>query len=146
MTSPAIETLGELRASGHVHRGVKTEIRQNLINRLAAGEPSMPGIVGFDDTVIPEVERALLAVHDIVLLGERGQGKNRLIRSIDGLLDEWTPVVTGWEINDQPNAPESGGCHASDAPAAAASLSASRRCMGLTTEMRFAERLRRRAA
>jgi magnesium chelatase subunit I len=74
VTIPAIATLGELRASGHVHRSVKTEIRQNLINRLAAGESSLPGIVGFDDTVVPEIERALLAGHDIVLLGERGQG------------------------------------------------------------------------
>jgi len=102
---PAIATLGELRASGHVHRSVKTEIRHNLIQRLAAGEPSLPGIVGFEDTVVPEVERALLAGHDIVLLGERGQGKTRLIRTLAGLLDEWTPVVAGCEINDHPYAP-----------------------------------------
>jgi magnesium chelatase subunit I len=105
VTSPAIGTLGELRASGHVHRSVKTEIRQNLIKRLAAGEPSLPGIVGFDDTVVPEVERALLAGHDLVLLGERGQGKTRVIRTLLGLLDEWTPVVAGCEINDHPYAP-----------------------------------------
>ncbi len=105
MTAPSIATLAELRASGHVHRSVKTEIRQNLIARLAAGEPSLPGIVGFDDTVVPEVERALLAGHDLVLLGERGQGKTRLIRTLIGLLDEWTPVVAGSEINDHPYAP-----------------------------------------
>ncbi len=105
MTSPVRTTLGELRAAGHVHRSVKTEIRQNLITRLAAGEPSLPGIVGFEDTVVPEVERALLAGHDIVLLGERGQGKTRLIRTLQGLLDEWTPVVAGCEINDHPYAP-----------------------------------------
>jgi magnesium chelatase subunit I len=105
VTSPAIATLGELRASGHVHRSVKTEIRQNLITRLAAGEPSLPGIVGFDDTVVPEVERALLAGHDMVLLGERGQGKTRVIRTLLGLLDEWTPVVAGCEINDHPYGP-----------------------------------------
>jgi magnesium chelatase subunit I len=105
VTHPAIATLGELRASGHVHRSVKTEIRQNLIGRLAAGEPSLPGIVGFEETVVPEVERALLAGHDIVLLGERGQGKTRLIRTLQGLLDEWTPVVAGCEINDHPYAP-----------------------------------------
>ncbi len=104
-SAPPIATLGDLRASGHVHRAVKTEIRQNLIARLAAGEPSLPGIVGFDDTVVPEVERALLAGHDLVLLGERGQGKTRLIRTIVGLLDEWTPVVAGCEINDHPYAP-----------------------------------------
>ncbi|HEV7193449.1 MAG TPA: sigma 54-interacting transcriptional regulator [Jatrophihabitantaceae bacterium] len=103
--APTIASIAELRSSGHVHRGVKAEIRQNLIARLAAGEPSLPGIVGFDDTVVPEVERALLAGHDIVLLGERGQGKTRLIRTIVGLLDEWTPVITGCEINDHPYAP-----------------------------------------
>jgi magnesium chelatase subunit I len=109
-TAPSIATLGELRASGHIHRGVKTEIRQNLIKRLAAGEPTLPGIVGFDATVVPEIERALLAGHDIVLLGERGQGKTRLIRTLVGLLDEWTPVIDGCEINDHPYAPECGRC------------------------------------
>jgi len=109
-TAPSISTLGELRASGHVHRSVKTEIRENLIRRLAAGEPTLPGIVGFEDTVLPEVERALLAGHDLVLLGERGQGKTRLIRTITGLLDEWTPVVAGCEINDHPYAPVCGRC------------------------------------
>ncbi|MGH8960325.1 MAG: sigma 54-interacting transcriptional regulator [Jatrophihabitantaceae bacterium] len=108
MTAPTIATLGELRTSGHVHRSVKTEIRENLIARLAAGEPTFPGIVGFDDSVLPEVERALLAGHDLVLLGERGQGKTRVIRTIVGLLDEWTPVVDGCEINDHPYAPA---CH-----------------------------------
>ena len=104
-TAPDITTLGELRASGHVHRVVKAEIRQNLIARLAAGLPSLPGIVGFDDTVVPEVERALLAGHDLVLLGERGQGKTRLIRTLIGLLDEWTPVIAGSELNEHPYAP-----------------------------------------
>jgi magnesium chelatase subunit I len=104
-SAPEIRTLGELRASGHVHRGVKAEIRQNLIARLAAGEPSMPGIVGFDETVLPELERALLAGHDLVLLGERGQGKTRLIRTLVGLLDEWTPVIAGSELNEHPYAP-----------------------------------------
>jgi magnesium chelatase subunit I len=105
VTFPAIATLGELRAAGTIHRSVKTEIRQNLITRLAAGEPTLPGIVGFDDTVVPEIERALLAGHDIVLLGERGQGKTRVIRTLQGLLDEWTPVIAGCEINDHPYAP-----------------------------------------
>jgi magnesium chelatase subunit I len=104
-TAPEINTLGDLRASGHVHRAVKAEIRQNLIGRLAAGEPSLPGIVGFDDSVVPEVERALLAGHDLVLLGERGQGKTRLIRTLIGLLDEWTPVIAGSELNEHPYAP-----------------------------------------
>ncbi|WP_433333753.1 sigma 54-interacting transcriptional regulator [Spirillospora sp. CA-294931] len=104
-TTPRETTLGELRTSGHVHRSVKAEIRHNLLTRLRSGEARFPGIVGFDDTVLPHLERALLAGHDLVLLGERGQGKTRLIRTIGGLLDEWTPVVTGCEINDHPYAP-----------------------------------------
>nr|WP_051712238.1 sigma 54-interacting transcriptional regulator [Spirillospora albida] len=97
--------MGELRATGHVQRTVKAEIRHNLLNRLRSGEPRFPGIVGFDETVLPHLERALLAGHDLVLLGERGQGKTRLIRTLGGLLDEWTPVVAGCEINDHPYAP-----------------------------------------
>jgi len=105
---PAPTTLGALRAAGGPHataRTVKAEIRENLLARLAAGEPAWPGIVGFDDTVLPQVERALLAGHDLVLLGERGQGKTRLARTIAGLLDEWTPVVPGSELNEHPLAP-----------------------------------------
>jgi magnesium chelatase subunit I len=111
-SAPAPTTLGALRDSGHVHRSVKAEIRENLIARLAAGQPSLPGIVGFDRTVVPEVERALLAGHDLVLLGERGQGKTRLIRTLVGLLDEWTPAVEGCEINDHPYAPACRRCQA----------------------------------
>ncbi len=84
---------------------MKEEIRDNLIARLRDGEPRFPGIVGFEDTVLPHLERALLAGHDLVLLGERGQGKSRLIRTLGGLLDEWTPVVADCEINDHPYAP-----------------------------------------
>jgi magnesium chelatase subunit I len=102
---PAPTTLGELRARGVTAKSVKAEIRDNLVARLASGEPAWPGIVGFDDTVLPQVERALLAGHDMVLLGERGQGKTRLARSIVGLLDEWTPVVEGSELNEHPMAP-----------------------------------------
>jgi magnesium chelatase subunit I len=98
-------SLGQLRDSGHQHRSVKAEVRDNLLARLAAGEPTFPGLLGYDETVLPEVERALLAGHDMVLLGERGQGKTRLIRTLTGLLDEWTPVMTGCEINDHPYAP-----------------------------------------
>lgn len=104
-TPPAPTTLGELRASGAAPRPVKAEIRQNLLARLAAGEPTLPGIVGFEDTVVPEVERALIAGHDLVLLGERGQGKTRLIRTLVGLLDEWTPVLVGSELNEHPLQP-----------------------------------------
>ncbi|WP_104523826.1 sigma 54-interacting transcriptional regulator [Blastococcus atacamensis] len=109
--SPAPTTLGELRASGATPRPVKAEIRANLLARLAAGEPSLPGMVGFEDTVLPEVERALIAGHDLVLLGERGQGKTRLIRTLVGLLDEWTPVLVGSELNEHPLAPISVWAH-----------------------------------
>jgi magnesium chelatase subunit I len=105
VTAPQIATLGSLRDSGHVPRSVKAEVRDNLLLRLASGEPTFPGILGYDETVLPEVERALLAGHDLVLLGERGQGKTRLIRTLIGLLDEWTPVIAGCEINDHPYAP-----------------------------------------
>jgi magnesium chelatase subunit I len=95
-------TLGELRAAGYQYRSVKQELRENLLARMRSGEPRFPGIVGFNDTVLPEVERAILAGHDMVLLGERGQGKTRLIRSLVNLLDEWTPVVPGSELNEHP--------------------------------------------
>ena len=100
-------TLGALRMSCYEARTVKQEMRANLIARLQSGDPTFPGIVGFDDTVLPQVERALLAGHDFVLLGERGQGKTRLIRTLAGLLDEWTPIVEGSEVNDDPMAPVS---------------------------------------
>ncbi len=103
--TPQARTLRELRESGHTYRTVKAEIRENLLARLRARAPRFPGIVGFDDTVLPHLERALLAGHDLVLLGERGQGKTRLIRTITSLLDEWTPVIDGCEINDHPYAP-----------------------------------------
>ena len=111
-TTPAPTTLGELRESGHVHKTVKAEVRDNLLARLASGHTAFPGILGFDETVLPQLERALLAGHDLVLLGERGQGKTRLIRTLTGLLDEWTPVVAGCEINDHPYSPVCGRCTA----------------------------------
>jgi len=102
---PNQTTVGELRASGHVHKPLRSEIRDNLLARLAAGEDPWPGLHGFADTVLPQVERALLAGHDIVLLGERGQGKTRLLRSLVGLLDEWSPVIDGSEIGEHPYEP-----------------------------------------
>jgi len=99
---PVTKTLRELKTEGYVSRGVKAEIRANLLAALGSGETAFPGIVGFDDTVLPELERALLAGHDIVLLGERGQGKTRLMRTLTALLDEWQPVVDGCEIHDDP--------------------------------------------
>jgi magnesium chelatase subunit I len=107
---PAIATLAELRASGHEYRGVRAEIRQNLLAMMRAGRDPFPGIVGFGQTVLPHLERALIAGHDIILLGERGQGKTRLIRTLAGLLDEWTPVVEGCEINDHPYRPACARC------------------------------------
>src|SRR3954469_19326701 len=104
-TPPSPATLGDLRASGHLHRSVKAELRDNLLARMRDGSERFPGIVGFDETVLPQVERALLAGHDVVLLGERGQGKTRLIRTIVQLLDEWTPVIAGCEINDPRSEP-----------------------------------------
>lgn len=99
------QTLGELRASGHSERGVKQEIRENLLVALAEGRDVWTGIFGFDDTVLPQLERALIAGHDFVLLGERGQGKTRLLRSLEGLLDEWTPVIAGAELGEHPYHP-----------------------------------------
>jgi magnesium chelatase subunit I len=106
---PDISTLGELRAAGHRYRTVKQELRENLVDRLRSGRPSLPGLVGLQDTVIPAVERAVLAGHDYVLLGERGQGKTRLMRTLAGLLDEWTPVIEGSELNEHPMQPISTG-------------------------------------
>src|SRR4051794_35748662 len=110
MAAPETTTVAALRAGGHVARTVKQEIRVNLVARLASGDDRFPGIVGFDDTVPPQLERALLAGHALVLLGERGQGKTRLLRPLVGLLDEWTPVVAGCEINDHPYAPVCARC------------------------------------
>ncbi|MGF1648419.1 MAG: magnesium chelatase [Kineosporiaceae bacterium] len=95
-------TLGGLRAHGYRPRGVKAELRENLLLALREGHQRFPGVVGFDDTVLPELERALLAGHDLVLLGERGQGKTRLLRALVGLLDEWSPHVAGSEIFEDP--------------------------------------------
>ncbi len=86
---------------------VAEELRRNTAARIAAGEPVIPGVLGFDDTVVPQIENALLARHDIILLGERGQAKTRIIRSLVDLLDEWIPVVEGSEINDDPDHPAS---------------------------------------
>jgi magnesium chelatase subunit I len=98
-------TVGELRASGHVYRSVKAELRENLLAKLRSGEPRFPGVVGYEDTVLPEIERAILAGHDMVLLGERGQGKTRVMRALVNLLDEWTPVIAGSELNEHPYHP-----------------------------------------
>jgi len=100
-------TLADLRASGWQSRPVKEEIRANAVQRIAAGEPLFDGVLGYEDTVMPQLENALLAGHDVIFLGERGQAKTRMIRSLVGLLDEWMPVVAGSEINDDPYHPVS---------------------------------------
>src|SRR6478672_5256873 len=109
-TAPAASTLGALRQQGYTSRSVKQEIRDNLLTALRSGETAFPGIVGFDDTVVPQLESALLAGHDLVLLGERGQGKTRIMRTLSSLLDEWMPVIKGCEIHDDPAAPVCSRC------------------------------------
>ena len=98
-------TLGELTASGWQSVPVKEEIRRNAVARIAAGEPLFDGVLGYEHTVMPQLENALLAGHDVIFLGERGQAKTRMIRSLTGLLDEWMPIVAGSEINDDPYEP-----------------------------------------
>ncbi|WP_370331735.1 sigma 54-interacting transcriptional regulator [Mycolicibacterium hippocampi] len=107
MTSPndLPRTVGELRASGHQERSVKAEMRENLLAALSENRDVWTGILGFDDTVIPQLERAIIAGHDLVLLGERGQGKTRLLRALTALLDEWTPVIAGAELGEHPYSP-----------------------------------------
>ena len=100
-------TLGDLKASGWVSRPVKEEIRANAVAKISAGEPLFDGVLGYEHTVMPQLENALLAGHDVIFLGERGQAKTRMIRSLTGLLDEWMPIVAGSEINDDPYHPVS---------------------------------------
>jgi magnesium chelatase subunit I len=102
---PDIRTLGELRAAGVPHKTLRQEIRDNLLRTLAEGGDPWPGLHGLGRTVLPQLERALLAGHDVVLLGERGQGKTRLLRTLVGLLDEWSPAIEGSELNEHPEEP-----------------------------------------
>jgi magnesium chelatase subunit I len=103
-----IKTLGELRKSGYKPKSVKEEIRQNLIKKLKKNEETFPGIIGYEDTVIPDTERALLSRHNILFLGLRGQAKTRMARQMIDLLDEYIPIVEGSEVNDDPMHPLSG--------------------------------------
>jgi magnesium chelatase subunit I len=105
MTRPG--TLGELRASDWQSRPVKLEVRDNAMRRVAEGKPIVDGVLGYDDTVLPQLANALLAAHDVIFLGERGQAKTRMIRALASLLDEWMPIVAGSEINDDPYHPVS---------------------------------------
>ena len=105
-------TLGELRAAGYPDRSVKEELRQNLLEWLRDEKPLFPSIVGFDDSVVPALERGILAGHDLILLGERGQAKTRLIRHLLELLDDEIPIVAGCEVNDHPYRPICARCRA----------------------------------
>jgi magnesium chelatase subunit I len=106
-TTERATTIAGLRASGWRSRTVKDELRSNLIARLSDGRAVLPGIVGYEDSVIPAIENAILAGHDLVFLGERGQAKTRMARLLIGLLDEWLPVLRGGELNDDPYEPVS---------------------------------------
>lgn len=105
MIKKDIKTLGELKRSGYVSRGIKDELRENLIRKIQTKEPLFIGIVGFEDTVIPELERAILSRHNINLLGLRGQAKTRIARQMTEFLDEYMPIIEGSELNDDPLAP-----------------------------------------
>jgi magnesium chelatase subunit I len=103
--APLPRTLGELKTTGYVSRGVRDELRANLLERIRSDEPIFDGVLGYEETVVPAVENALLCGHDLIFLGERGQGKTRMIRQIAALLDEWMPVVAGAPLHDDPLAP-----------------------------------------
>lgn len=105
MDNKKIKTLGELKKSGYVSRSIKDEIRANLIKKIKAKENAFPGILGYEDSVIPDTERALLSRHNILFLGLRGQAKTRMARQMTMLLDEYIPVIAGSEINDDPLQP-----------------------------------------
>src|SRR5882757_9793006 len=100
-----IKTLGELKKAGYKNRSVKEEIRENLIRKLQSKESTFPGIIGYEDSVIPDTERALLSRHNILFLGLRGQAKTRMARQMIELLDEYVPFISGSEINDDPFKP-----------------------------------------
>src|SRR5579859_6997631 len=112
--SPRATTLGELRkdveARRVARRSVKSEVRDNLIAKLRAGETLFPGIIGYDESVVPQVVNAILSRHNFILLGLRGQAKTRMLRALTSLLDEWLPVVPGCEIHDDPLAPLCAAC------------------------------------
>src|SRR4029078_3132633 len=101
-------TIGQLRADGWESRPVKEEIRTNAVAKIAAGEPLFERVLGYEQTVLPQLENALLAGHDIIFLGERAEAKTRMTRSLAGLLDEWLPAVAGRVLLDDPHAPVPG--------------------------------------
>ena len=108
----SLHTLGDLRRSGYRSKPVKQEVRDNLVRKLRAGEPLFPGIIGYDETVVPQLVNAILSRHNFILLGLRGQAKSRILRALVDLLDEQIPVVPGCEIHDDPLAPLCAACRA----------------------------------
>lgn len=104
---PTPETVDQLRSSGYASRSIRDEMRTNLVRMLRSGESPFPNLHGYQDTVIPQVENAILAGHDLLLLGERGQAKSRLARGLTALLDDWMPVIAGTETHDDPFDPVS---------------------------------------
>src|SRR5204863_3626030 len=104
------QTFGELKASGYASRSVKDEMRANLITKLRNGEKLFRGILGYDESVVPQIVNAILSRHNFILLGLRGQAKTRILRALTSLLDEALPVVPGCEIHDDPLAPLCAAC------------------------------------
>src|SRR4051812_49922996 len=100
-------TLGDLKAAGYTRVSVKDEMRRNLLRKLRTNEPIFSGIVGYDETVLPQVQNAILSKHDMLFLGLRGQAKTRMLRQLVTLLDDAIPIIAGSEVNDDPFAPVS---------------------------------------
>src|SRR3954471_7198825 len=107
MAQPKIKTLGELKASGYQFKSIKDELRDNLIKKLKKEEEIFEGIFGYEETVIPELQRAILSRHNILFLGLRGQAKTKMARQLVNLLDEFIPVISGSPLNDDPMQPVS---------------------------------------
>ncbi|MFC7625093.1 AAA family ATPase [Microlunatus sp. GCM10028923] len=104
---PGRTTLGALRGAGYRYHSVKTEIRHNLVAKLSMGRPTVPDLIGFETTVLPELERSLFALHDVIVIGDRGQGKSTLVRGLRELLDVWAPVIEGSVLHEHPMNPQS---------------------------------------
>ena len=105
MSHPQPATLGQLKTTSYQPCSVKDELRRNVIRKLKAGEELFPGIIGYRETVIPQIINGILSRHDLLFLGLRGQAKTRILRLLPELLDEWIPVLSGVEINDDPIRP-----------------------------------------
>ena len=108
----SLHTLGDLRKAGARSQSVKQEIRSNLVRKLQAGDPLFSGIIGYEETVVPQLVNAILSRHKFILLGLRGQAKSRILRGLVDLLDDQIPVVPGCEIHDDPLAPLCAACRA----------------------------------